>query len=260
MNILKTEIDKDSENFRHLFKIAVLCNNAEIEKGTSEGDPLEIALLKFADEISSGRKEHSAGTKKVMEDPFDSESKRMITAHKKDKGLYIALKGASSAVLKICSSSLSHGEVVPMSEEDRQKWLEKDNADSEKGLRLLSFAFSTEEGKSIETEEDLLTRGDFVFAGMAGFVDPARQDVLPAMEDCHHAGIRVIMVTGDHPGTALYIARTIHLIEPGSEEQTLTILLSGEATYKPIQTGLNRKILLHIAYSHALIPGKSSTL
>ena len=232
---LRSGEEEELENFRHFIKIAVLCNNAEIENDSTKGDPLEIALLRFAGKMNPRKTQHLQEWQKIKEDPFNSESKRMITAHKDRNRIYVAMKGATSAVLRDCTSILSKGQVNPMDEKERQTWLEKDTRFSEKGFRVLSFAYY-EQKKVNHNHDEPLAEVDFIYAGMVGFMDPSRKDIPPAMEDCHHAGIRVIMVTGDHPGTALNIARAVHLLEPGARENAKEMVTKGDKL-QPGETG-----------------------
>ncbi len=217
---LRESLDQQESNFSHLFRISVLCNNAETGNNSGEdaakGDPLEIALLRFTSEVSGEQYQQLRSWKKTGEDPFDSDTKRMITVHRSGNGeAYVSLKGATNAVLRICDRYLENGNFHPLSDEIREEWLKKDDELSHQGLRVLSMAFRTETTDNPEIDEK-----GFVFTGMVGFLDPAREDIREAMIACHEAGIKVVMVTGDHPGTAYNIAGQVELIPENDQDKS----------------------------------------
>ena len=203
----------EEENFQQLIKISVLCNDAEwLNEKEFKGDALDAALLQFAQSLWPDRYNNLAEAERIHEDPFDSESKFMGTVHQDTNTLYVAAKGAAEPILNRSSNYLDHGETKQLTEEVKSAWLEKNHKLSEKGLRIIAYAYRHDD---LNRKEQLKAEEDFIenmtFAGFIGFIDPARKEIQPAIEKCHQAGIKVVMVTGDHPGIAQTIAEEINL-------------------------------------------------
>ncbi len=198
---------------RHLLRVIVLANDADDKPDQQEegrGDPLDLALLEYTRQLEGQAVEALRSAEKIGEDPFDSEAMMMGTVYRLDEKYYTAAKGAAAAIIEVASYLLTESGVQDFSEADRKAWLAKDDALSEKGLRTLAFAYrETEAEPAGAREEDFLRQ--LTFIGLVGFVDPPQADVAGAIDRCHAAGIEVVMVTGDHPGTALNIAREVHL-------------------------------------------------
>ncbi|MFC5271983.1 cation-translocating P-type ATPase [Adhaeribacter terreus] len=200
----------ENENFNFIQHASVLCNTAEIsEKGVEAqevGDPLEVALLKFArnygTDIVLARREHP----KIAEEPFTSETKMMATLHGAEPELMVFAKGAVEELLEECSFLLKHGEVLPLTLEEKSYWILEGEKMAEAGLRVIAAAY-----KTVAKMPEKLT-DDLIFSGLIGMVDPPRPEVLPAIKECLSAGIRVIMITGDHPATATKIATELGII------------------------------------------------
>ncbi|MFP4092246.1 MAG: cation-translocating P-type ATPase, partial [Cyclobacteriaceae bacterium] len=209
--------EEESENFKKLYQISVLCNNAEYdpEGEESKGDPLEIALLKFARAYDQERLEEIQGWERVAEDPFNSETKMMGTIHKTENGFFTAGKGAAEAMMDECTKILEGEEARDLSDDDKQAWLEKFDELAKDGLRALAFAYKETDQKPEGAEnEDFLH--DLTFVALIGFLDPPQTDVAESIETCKKAGIEVVMVTGDHPETAKKIAQEVSLVEDES--------------------------------------------
>ncbi len=205
---IKFDKQKDNEIFRKLIKVAALCNNAHFDKEDNiKGDTVEKALLIFIESLNKNmfRDIHNK-YKKQDEDPFDSESKFMATMHQKDSNYIYSLKGASGEVMKRCKKVITDSGQENFSDDLINKWKEKDNELSSGGLKTLAFAYK--ESKNKESLEQ-----DYVFIGIIGFLDPPRKDIKKAVQNCKDAGIRVVMITGDHPETSKNIALQIGIIE-----------------------------------------------
>ncbi len=188
----------------------------EEEEKRSTGDPLEIALLDFVQSENPDLYKKRRQLERRLHDPFDSESMVMGTVYEEDGGFYVAGKGAADAMLKRSSAILIDGQETELSEEDREYWLKKNDELSNDGLRVLGFAYKTTDTLPQGDEaEDFLH--NMVFTGLVGFLDPPRHDVAEAIEECRRAGIKVVMVTGDHPGTAENIGRQVHLVDEKNE-------------------------------------------
>ena len=210
---------KEDERFRHFYKISVLCNDAEEDQDELHGDPLDVALLEFASDHDPDAFNALKEMKQINEDPFDSESMFMAAVHENDEGCYISAKGATAAVLDFCTHYFDGKETKKIDEEFRKKWKDKDSEHSADGLKVIGFAFREEPCKNKDQwkDQDDFAK-DMTFIGLAGFIDPVRDDIADSVKTCHHAGIRVVMVTGDHPETALNIAGKIHLLEEGHDQ------------------------------------------
>ncbi len=164
------------------------------------GDPMEMALLAAAPT-------HGPLLQRVDEIPFDTERKRMSVICDTAQGLVLYCKGAPESVLPLCSDMLQQGKQLPLDEHSRDSVLRAHEEMTERGLRVLALAYRSLPQHSAEPENSL------IFAGLIGFVDPPREAVPGAIRTCHAAGIRVIMVTGDHPHTAIALAREIGLAQ-----------------------------------------------
>jgi calcium-translocating P-type ATPase len=195
-------------NHRLFFEGMLLCQNLkEIEKdGRHEwrGDPMEAALVRTAQRVVP----HLPNYPRMDEIPFDSDRKRLSTLHRTPAGPTLYTKGALEALLPLCRHVLIGGEIRPLTPEETQRLLQIQDRMAEKGLRVLAFAHrSVPEGAGPPNLEEEMT-----FSGMVGLEDPIRPEVPFAIEKCRQAGIKVIMVTGDHPQTALAVGREIGLI------------------------------------------------
>lgn len=211
------EFERDDERFKRFFEVAVLANDAEYRPDNEEeqsGDPLEISLLHFAHAFDSEHTDKLRNGERVAEDPFDTEDKRMGTVYKTDDGFITAGKGAAEAMLEICTKLLATDGEKDLSEEDKKTWLERNNELAEDGLRALAFAYRRTDGKPEGADGGEFMK-DMVLVGLVGFLDPPREDVIDAIDLCHKAGIDVVMVTGDHPGTAGNVARAVHILNSG---------------------------------------------
>ncbi|KOH45236.1 cation-translocating P-type ATPase [Sunxiuqinia dokdonensis] len=218
-NLSDTEAS-ENENFQHLFKISVFCNDAEwLNERELKGDALDAALLQFAKSFHPEHYEKLTNTERIHEDPFDSESKFVGTVHQEKDILYVAAKGAAEPILSRSAKYLDNGKEVQLNEQAKSDWLKKNRELSESGLRIIAYAYRQDD---LSQKDQLKAREDFVeemvFVGFIGFIDPARKEVQPAIEKCHQAGIKVVMVTGDHPGIARTIAHEVNLTDNGHEQ------------------------------------------
>ncbi|PRY06438.1 Ca2+-transporting ATPase [Pontibacter ummariensis] len=205
--------------------LSVLCNDATLEKDATPeqviGDPTEAALLVAGTKRGIGKDQLNQLLPRVHEVPFDSTRKRMSTIHQVDGQLpaylqplqdslfLLCTKGAPDSLLEVCSAVWVKGEEVPLN----AAWKEKIHAANarlaENGIRVLGLAF-----RRLATDKtDADIEQELTFAGLAGMIDPPRQEVKAAVEECKQAGIRPIMITGDHPLTAAAIGRELHFTD-----------------------------------------------
>ena len=191
--------------------IAALCNDATLSYGpggepVTAGDPTETALLHIAQKEGLDKNTLEAATPRRGEAPFDSERKLMSTVHTLPGGGYrVCVKGAPDVLLRRCRV-LTPGE--------DQRILRANEAMAEKALRVLGVAYKDIEMLPREMTGDTLERG-LIFVGLLGMIDPPRKEVRRAVEQCYAAGIRPVMITGDHKLTALAIARELNICRPG---------------------------------------------
>ena len=205
------------EGYRDLLLGAALCNNAALDPDTPGaviGDPTEGALLVFAEKHGLERETLEESMPRVFEQPFDSDRKRMTTVHRTDGGVVAYIKGAVEEMLPLCSHILTDSGVREMTENDREQILSLCLKMSEEALRVLGFAARTLDEVPADENEDV--EKDLTFVGMTGMIDPPRKEVIQAVETCHTAGIRVVMITGDHKVTALTIAKQLHIFREGN--------------------------------------------
>jgi len=209
--------------YHRFFEGALLCHNLKetvvAGKARLLGDPMEIALVRMAKTCLG----EPIAYPKINEVPFDTDRKRLSTVHQTPRGPVLYCKGALEMLLPLCSRAQTGAAITPLNPEARQAFTQALEEMAGKGLRVLAFAWrELEEGHGgAEAEKDL------ILCGMVGLEDPPRPEVRDAIGKCREAGIKVIMVTGDHPHTALAIGRQIGLIQ--SEAPTL---ITGEQLRK----------------------------
>ena len=186
-------------------RVGALCNNAEIGdggEGARAGDPMEVALLRAARQAGFERGELRAELPEAQEHAFDPDRKMMATVHEDGSEHLFAVKGAPEAVLEVCAGVLTaDGDRQPLDEAARQRWGERNAAAARDGLRLIALAMKREADAAAEPYRDL------VLLGLVCLLDPVREDVPAAIEASRAAGVRVVMLTGDHADTAETIAR-----------------------------------------------------
>ncbi|MCA1917729.1 cation-transporting P-type ATPase, partial [Methanospirillum hungatei] len=203
---------------RELFRAGVLCSNARLiapdsanPQWTILGDPTEAAILVAAGKSGIHYEEENHRSPRVREFPFDSRRKCMSTLHLAENSLICYLKGAPKAVLEISSTIMENGESVLLTEEKRARIMEVNDSFAEQGLRVLGIARKNLTGDiTPENAEDV--EHNMTFLGLVAMMDPPRPEVALAVKKCHHARIRIIMITGDYGLTAKSIARRIGII------------------------------------------------
>ncbi|MFA6246169.1 MAG: cation-transporting P-type ATPase [Mucilaginibacter sp.] len=197
-------IKVSQENFDNLLLTGILCNDAN----ETSGDPVEVALMQLALAAGLDPAALSATYVRIAEVPFNSEIMMMATLHQGPYGYFAAAKGSVEHLLEKCSRVQIGRQIEILDAETREAILLKSNKMAASGLRVLAFACR---------QDDLLDAhsylNDLVYIGMAGFLDPPRIDIKGAIFTCRQAGIKVVMITGDHPQTALNIARKVGLID-----------------------------------------------
>jgi P-type Ca2+ transporter type 2C len=189
-------------------RIGALCNNAELGDGSRDhqsGDPMEIALLSVAGDFGVSRKCLLDDIPEVKEYAFDPGTKMMATVHKANNGHLFAIKGAPEAVIEVCTQVIGQNGAQDMSEDVRREWINRNSEAAKDGLRVLALAMK--EGVSMEADP----YKSLTLVGLVCLLDPVRKDVPDAIKASRQAGVRVVMLTGDHADTAATIARKASL-------------------------------------------------
>ncbi len=209
-----------------LLKISCLCNDSALEvdaqskKWTVKGDPTEGALIVAAAKADLSKQDLDKQEPRIAEIPFSSERKRMTTIHTAGSNKVAYMKGAPEIVLEKCSHILLNGTVQKLSSEQRVELQKVTEAMALQALRNLGFAYK--ELPSNKAVFDETIEEGFIFVGIMGMIDPPRNEVKDAIAICRQAGIRVIMITGDHKLTATAVAKELNLIGENEENKVLT--------------------------------------
>lgn len=193
-----------------------LCSDAQLENGEAVGEPTECALVNYAAKLGLNKDGQKETLPRIGEVPFDSMRKMMTTVHRYQDGKLIQFtKGAPDEVLKNCTHMLEGGKIVPMTDAHRKAILTANKAMADKALRVLAAAqkLLTAEPASYEPTD---VENGLCFIGLTGMIDPVRPEVKPAIEECRAAGVRPIMITGDHKDTAVAIAMQLGILTDAS--------------------------------------------
>ncbi|GAA4431731.1 cation-translocating P-type ATPase [Pontibacter saemangeumensis] len=235
--------------------VGVLCNDATYERGAEPyteqviGDPTETSLLIAGAKRGISKEQLYEALPRVNEIPFDSTRKRMSTIHKVtgalpayfhmlgDNAFLLCCKGAPDSLLRVSEFVWAGGRQVPLDAEWKERILKANSNLAQNGMRVLGLAFR----RMSEPSSDTDTEQGLVFVGLAGIIDPPRQEVKAAVEQCRHAGIRPVMITGDHPLTAAAIGRELHFTDQAdaitgerlqkADEQELVALAARTSVY-----------------------------
>lgn len=214
---VRPEAEKD---LQRLLEVGALCNHAQVTPMSEEnwevtGDPTEGALIVAA--MKGGIDPISLRGRLLHEIPFDSERKAMsIVMSRADGKAWMETKGAAEVVIGRCQFELVNGETVPLSDDRRADWRRRDANMAGRALRVLALAFRPVDDPNTESfhEEGL------ILAGLVGMIDPPRDEVRDAVATCRTAGIRPVMITGDHPETAVAIGRELDILRDGQSTMT----------------------------------------
>lgn len=215
-----TVVDFYSDNEGLLARAMALASDAELEgNGIAVGEPTEVALVNYANKLGLNKNELKKEEPRIGEAPFDSSRKMMSTVHKTKNGIIQYTKGAPDEILKRCTQILNGGSVRTINEEDKKNILSKNKSFADRALRILAVAYKPYDTEPALYEAEVI-ENDLIFIGLAGMIDPVRPEVFGAVEDCKKAGIRPIMITGDHKDTAIAIAMELGIITDPSQAIT----------------------------------------
>ena len=197
-----------------------LCSDANLnEENRAEGEPTECALVNFAYSVGLKKQDLEKATPRVDEAPFDSGRKMMSTIHDLGGSYVQYTKGGPDVILARCTHYYENGESKPMTEDKISEIMAANKAMADKALRVLAAAKRDWAEKPADNSPEFLEQ-DLVFLGLTGMIDPVRPEVKAAIEECRDAGIRAVMITGDHKDTAVAIAKELGIITDASEAIT----------------------------------------
>ena len=211
-----TVVRRSAADEKLLMTAMALCSDAELEEGEAVGEATECALVNDANRNGLPKGELTADLPRVDEAPFDSLRKMMSTLHraKAGDGFIQFTKGAPDEVLRRCTRIWQGGQAVPITEADRKRILEENKEMADQALRVLAAAQRVYDERPASNAPDALEQ-DLTWIGMCGMIDPIRPEVKDAILECRNAGIRPVMITGDHKDTAMAIARELGILQPG---------------------------------------------
>ena len=215
-----TVVDERTDD-RNLLTIGMaLCSDAELnEDGSVTGEPTEAALVSFASKNDLNKNNLKKEYPRIGEAPFDSMRKMMSTVHNHDGEIIQFTKGALDVLLGRCTLILKDGETRPITEEDKENILKENKEMADKALRVLALACRRYDAIPQTYESNVLEQ-NLTYVGIMGMIDPVRPEVKDAIEKCRHAGIRPIMITGDHIDTASAIAKELGILRDGDKAMT----------------------------------------
>ena len=206
--------DTSEQSFQQIVWASILCNTASLgNEGKETGDPLEIGLLKFAQQQGSNIEALRKENPLIKEEPFSSETKIMATMNRTKDGQRVYAKGASEELINRCNRIADSTGEHEFNSALKATWLSESEKLAASGLRVIAA------GNKTSQDENNLS-ADLVFLGLIGMIDPPREEVFAAVQECKAAGIKVIMITGDHPSTAQNIAGKLGIID---DKQTVII-------------------------------------
>ncbi len=214
-DIFKQDFSKNLTGFDKLFKTAILCNNARLNENKNDyiGDPTEGALLVFANNYTNMNK-IITDFPRIDENPFDSQTKCMVTVHKSEEQTSSYIKGAPEIVINKCNRILIDEQVRELDDNSKTIILSHYKTMASRGERVLGLAYNN----ALQNKDD----EDFIFIGLIGIIDPPRPEIFQAIAKCKEASIKVIMITGDYSLTAEAIAKLAGIIDKNDKANILT--------------------------------------
>ncbi|MEG1743420.1 MAG: HAD-IC family P-type ATPase, partial [Clostridia bacterium] len=216
-----TVTDFASDNQNLLAKALSLCCDADLnETNNAVGEPTECALVNYAYKLGMHKAKMESENPRVSEAPFDSLRKMMSTVHANGNSFIQYTKGAPDEILNCCKYLLKNGKAVPMTPSDKEKILAQNKNFADQALRVLAAAYKEYTVAPPKDASAQQLENELVFIGLVGMIDPVRDEVCAAIEECRSAGIRPIMITGDHRNTAIAIAKKLGIITEDSQAIT----------------------------------------
>ena len=208
------EIDRQALGQKELLRYSILCNDSTNVDGVEIGDPTETALINLGTKLGAEAGYVRGKFPRTSEIPFDSDRKLMSTAHVLENGPVMVTKGAVDVLLNRVTKIQKGTEVCQITQEDKEAIENQNQEFSRSGLRVLAFAYKPIQKDQVLQLED---EDDLIFVGLISMMDPPREESKAAVADCIRAGIKPIMITGDHKVTAAAIAKRIGILKDESE-------------------------------------------
>lgn len=241
------EIDvfqKENKVHKRLMESFVLCNDATYSKDAETGDPTEIALVAAAENHDMHKNVLESNYPRINEIPFDSDRKLMTTIHEHEGKYYSMTKGAIDRLLILCEHILTSDGVIALTDEKRAEILDASHQMSKLALRVLAAAYKINNNASVEKAEE-----DLIFCGFVGMIDPPRLEVKDSIALCKTAGIRTVMITGDHKDTAFAIAKELS-IASNKKEVTEGLELDLLSENELVQACENTNVFARVSPEH----------
>ncbi len=216
-----TVVEHFAQDEKLLATAMAQCSDAVLdnESKSAKGEPTECALVNYAYSLGLDKGVLDSNHKRVSEAPFDSMRKMMSTLHQAEGKIVQYTKGAPDEILKCCTRYLKDGEVLPLTEEAKEEILSANKNMADRALRVLAASYTEYDAlPAFNNPEDI--EKDLIFIGLTGMIDPVRPEVKLAITECKSAGIRPIMITGDHKDTAIAIAKELGIITDASQAIT----------------------------------------
>ncbi|SFA85377.1 calcium-translocating P-type ATPase, PMCA-type [Clostridium frigidicarnis] len=204
------DLNHEDPTEKLLLENLVACNDATFSPENSTGDPTEIALLEAGVKFNIVKDEFLTNHQRVNELPFDSDRKLMSTVNKYDNKFKVFTKGAIDNIIRICNRVYINGEIKTLTDEIKTLIMDASNNMSDDALRVLGSAFKELDSNDIAPQD---LEKDLILIGMVGMIDPPRLEVKDSIKTCKKAGIKTIMITGDHKNTAFAIAKELGIAE-----------------------------------------------
>jgi P-type Ca2+ transporter type 2C len=205
----------DTKEIAILLKCSVLCNDSSLDRDHKGwkiiGDPTEGALVVAAAKAGFHKEDLEKSSKRIDTIAFDSDRKRMSTLNKEGTKVYGYVKGAPDIILPLCKKIYINGKIRNITETDRKEIISQNFNMANKALRVLGFAYKEIDNSGVKYKEEKEIENNLIFLGIIGMNDPPRKEVIGSIKQCNDAGIRVIMITGDHKATAVAIAHELGL-------------------------------------------------
>ena len=232
-----TVVDKSTQDEPLLARAMALCSDSEWEDGRAVGEPTENALVAYAALLDMPKPQLTQEEPRVGEAPFDSMRKLMSTVHQSAQGIIQYTKGAPDELLKLCTQWWDGQQAQPMTQQKRDEISAENRRMAGQALRVMGAAFRKWPQAPQDHTPEHLER-DLCFIGLVGMLDPVRPEVIPAIEECRHAGIRPVMITGDHRDTAAAIAQQLGMID--SPDQAITGAQLDEISDEQLQKDITK--------------------
>ena len=215
-----TVVDQYAPDEKALATAMALCSDAELTENGAVGEPTEVALVVYANSLGLAKKRLQESMPRLAEAPFDSSRKMMSTVHANAGGGFVQFtKGAPDEILGRCAAVETASGAVPLTDALREEILAENKRMADKALRVLAAAKRVYAAMPAEISPEALER-DMTLIGLAGMIDPVRPEVRDAIVQCNNAGIRAVMITGDHKDTATAIANELGILDDGRKAIT----------------------------------------